>query len=90
MIAEKLEALTALGTLNSRMKDYFDLWAVRRNASVESSPVGLEEEFALSQETSEQWNAFTRRARLVTAPTRFAELVFAVRDFAAPVLSSAA
>ena len=110
VIAEKLEALTALGTLNSRMKDYFDLWALsriysfegsilvravnatfaRRNASVESSPVGLEEEFALSQEKSEQWNAFTHRARLVTAPIRFAEVVFAVRVFAAPVLSSAA
>ena len=28
MIAEKLEALTALETLNSRMKDFFDLWAL--------------------------------------------------------------
>lgn len=30
VIAEKLEALTALGVLNSRMKDYFDLWALSR------------------------------------------------------------
>lgn len=30
VIAEKLEALTMLGTLNSRMKDYFDLWALSR------------------------------------------------------------
>jgi predicted nucleotidyltransferase component of viral defense system len=30
VVAEKLEALTALGTLNSRMKDYFDLWALSR------------------------------------------------------------
>ncbi len=30
MIAEKLEALTALATLNSRMKDFFDLWALSR------------------------------------------------------------
>jgi hypothetical protein len=28
VIAEKLEALTALATLNSRMKDFFDLWAL--------------------------------------------------------------
>jgi hypothetical protein len=30
VVAEKLEALTALGMLNSRMKDYFDLWALSR------------------------------------------------------------
>lgn len=27
VVAEKLEALTALGMLNNRTKDYFDLWA---------------------------------------------------------------
>jgi nucleotidyltransferase AbiEii toxin of type IV toxin-antitoxin system len=30
VVAEKLEALTALGMLNSRMKDYCDLWALSR------------------------------------------------------------
>jgi predicted nucleotidyltransferase component of viral defense system len=30
VIAEKLEALTSLGLLNSRMKDYFDLWLLSR------------------------------------------------------------
>lgn len=30
VIAEKLEALTALATLNSRMKDFFDLWVLSR------------------------------------------------------------
>lgn len=28
VVAEKLEALTSLGMLNSRMKDYFDLWVL--------------------------------------------------------------
>jgi len=28
VVAEKLEALTTLGVLNSRMKDYYDLWAL--------------------------------------------------------------
>lgn len=28
MVAEKLEALVSLGMLNSRMKDYFDLWVL--------------------------------------------------------------
>lgn len=30
VVAEKLEALTSLGMLNSRMKDYFDLWVLAR------------------------------------------------------------
>ncbi len=30
VIAEKLEALTSLGLLNSRMKDYFDIWLLSR------------------------------------------------------------
>lgn len=28
VVAEKLEALVSLGIANSRMKDYFDLWAL--------------------------------------------------------------
>lgn len=28
VVAEKLEALVSLGMLNSRMKDYFDLWVL--------------------------------------------------------------
>lgn len=30
VVAEKLEALTSLGMLNSRMKDFFDLWVLAR------------------------------------------------------------
>jgi len=30
VVAEKLEAVTALETLNTRMKDFFDLWALSR------------------------------------------------------------
>jgi hypothetical protein len=28
VVAEKLEAMVNLGMLNSRMKDYFDLWVL--------------------------------------------------------------
>ncbi|MGA9508599.1 MAG: nucleotidyl transferase AbiEii/AbiGii toxin family protein [Candidatus Sulfotelmatobacter sp.] len=93
--------------LNSRMKDYFDLWALsrlysfegpilvsavkatfaRRNMTIESDPAGLRDEFA--EEKSVQWTAFIRRLRLTIAPTHFAEIVLAVRDFAHPLLSAA-
>lgn len=35
VIAEKLQALTALGMLNSRLKDYFDTWLLSRLYSFE-------------------------------------------------------
>ena len=36
VIAEKLEAMTVLASLNSRMKDFFDLWALSRSYSFDS------------------------------------------------------
>lgn len=35
VIAEKLQALTVLGILNSRLKDYFDIWLLSRLYSFE-------------------------------------------------------
>ena len=37
VIAEKFEAIVSLGIANSRMKDYFDLWVLLRNADLEPS-----------------------------------------------------
>lgn len=35
VVAEKLEALTSLGMLNSRMKDFFDLWVLAKYSDFE-------------------------------------------------------
>jgi len=35
VVAEKLETLTSLGMVNSRMKDFFDLWILARHADFE-------------------------------------------------------
>jgi len=35
VIAEKFEAIVSLGMANSRMKDYFDLWVLLRNADLQ-------------------------------------------------------
>jgi hypothetical protein len=59
----------------------------RRNMMIESYPAGLRDEFA--EEKSGQWTAFIHRSRLATAPTRFTEIVLAVRNFAHPLLSAA-
>lgn len=37
VVAEKLETLTSLGMLNSRMKDYFDLWILSRHSDFEGT-----------------------------------------------------
>jgi hypothetical protein len=35
VVAEKLEAIISLGMANSRMKDYFDLWVILRDAALD-------------------------------------------------------
>jgi len=35
VVAEKLEAIISLGMANSRMKDYFDLWVILRDAKLD-------------------------------------------------------
>lgn len=37
VVAEKLQALVALGLLNSRMKDFFDLWAISETFAFDGS-----------------------------------------------------
>lgn len=37
VIAEKFEAIVSLGMANSRMKDYFDLWVLLRNADLDQA-----------------------------------------------------
>ncbi|MCL2644997.1 MAG: nucleotidyl transferase AbiEii/AbiGii toxin family protein [Betaproteobacteria bacterium] len=37
VVAEKLEAIVSLGILNSRMKDYFDLWVLARHTDFEGA-----------------------------------------------------
>lgn len=37
VVAEKLEALTSLGMLNSRMKDFFDLWVLAKQSEFEGA-----------------------------------------------------
>jgi hypothetical protein len=37
VVAEKLEAIISLGMANSRMKDYFDLWVILRDAELDQT-----------------------------------------------------
>ncbi len=39
VVAEKVEALVTLGTINSRMKDYYDLWALSAKLTFKGTPL---------------------------------------------------
>ena len=41
VVAEKLEAIVSLGMANSRMKDYFDLWVILRDAPLDRDTLAL-------------------------------------------------
>lgn len=43
MVAEELEALISLGMLNSRMKDYFDLWILAKPSDFEGNDTIINE-----------------------------------------------
>ena len=39
-VAEKFEAMVKLGELNSRMKDFFDVWVLSRQETFHAEPLG--------------------------------------------------
>lgn len=39
-VAEKIESLVVLGVLNSRMKDYFDIWTLSRDFEFDGQTLG--------------------------------------------------
>lgn len=41
VVAEKLQAVVSLGMLNSRLKDYFDLWVLTRHGGLDPAVLGL-------------------------------------------------
>src|SRR5216683_3330413 len=98
VVAEKLEAITVLGVLNSRMKDEFDGAVLhravratfkRRSTEVEPLPIGLSDDFALVPGKAAQWKAFLRRSRFETDYANLDGVIRIVRGFAGPVLTAA-
>lgn len=58
VVAEKLEALISLGTTNSRMKDFYDIWVFSRRFEFEGSTL-----------VQAVYNTFERRATSIPAST---------------------
>jgi predicted nucleotidyltransferase component of viral defense system len=109
VIAEKLEAVIKLGTINTRFKDFFDLYLLSHERSFEgvrlreqvqatlrhrateaptTTPRGISDEFARSDEAQRAWKAFVRRSAAEGAPEEFADVAARIREFVGPVLDA--
>lgn len=105
VVAEKFEAMVKLGELNSRMKDFFDIWLLdfdgsqlaaaihatfaRRATAIESKPVCFTDRFAQDRTKADLWAAFRRRIHVRDVPD-FPAVALRVRDFLLPVAVSLA
>ncbi len=50
VIAEKFQAMVALGVLNGRMKDYYDLWAIPRAIALSDDELDAAKDAHLARE----------------------------------------
>ncbi|MCE9658301.1 MAG: nucleotidyl transferase AbiEii/AbiGii toxin family protein [Burkholderiales bacterium] len=82
VVAEKLHAVSILGMPNSRMKDFFDLWVLLHDPTLDDAELrrAIQATFARRQTAMPkevQWKAFLRRNKL--APMEWAEVVRDIR-----------
>jgi len=105
-IAEKLDTMLKHAELNSRMKDFYDIWLLsrhfdfegitlaqairltieRRGTELPARIAALTADFASARQI--HWSAFVNRLQQKNTPTAFMDVVGAVNEFLAPVISS--
>ena len=89
-IAEKLEVMVKIGELNSRMKDFFDVWILSTTpdfsgTAMDTSAVCFEQGYARQESKDAQWRAFVRRAGLRDASESFPVVWQSAMSFLRPV-----
>jgi predicted nucleotidyltransferase component of viral defense system len=102
VVAEKFEALVKLGLINSRMKDFYDLWTLARafpfggptlarrgTALPEREPVALTAAFAADRQKRQQWAGFLNRTRLLVQPPDLEEVIVDLHRFLWPPAQAA-
>lgn len=67
--------MVKLGMLNSRMKDFYDIWLLSR-------------QFDFDGAKQTQWTAFWKRLQQDHVPAAFREITSAVERFLAPLASA--
>jgi len=110
VIAEKFQGIVYLADLNSRMKDFYDIYELsrsfefngaslskaieqtfqNRNTLFSTFPMVFSNEFPLTSNKQEQWQAFQRRTGIYNVPANFSVIVDALKRFLLPVYESLA
>jgi len=94
-IAEKFEAMIKLGELNSRMKDFYDIWLLSRQFDFKLNKLSrgtkLEEPIdaftdAFITDRQTIWTAFLKRLKQEHIPENFEDIVAEIRAFMKPVI----
>jgi hypothetical protein len=80
VVSEKFQAMVALGILNSRMKDFYDLRA----------PIALTDEFSMDRDRVTQWKAFLTRTGLENTAVDLPQIIEELKLFLIPPLQAAA
>jgi hypothetical protein len=86
-IAEKFEAITKLGIVNSRMKDFYDIWFLSRVYEFDGEVLGV---FAQDPTKQMQWKAFVRKSRMEDVPAQLDEVIGCLTSFLRPVAEALA
>jgi hypothetical protein len=102
-IAEKFQAMVRLGEINSRMKDFYDVWllatrfdfdgailaqAIRETFRWRQTTLPLTVSGNMGREKQGQWVAFVRRHRLENAPATLDGAMHVIRDFLQPIVQA--
>jgi hypothetical protein len=99
VIAEKFQAMVYLRTLNSRMKDFYDVWLLakaiaatfaNRETTIDFAPIAFTPEFTEQASTLAQWSAFRKKLPNTECPETLAELVPFLAEFLLPIARACA
>jgi hypothetical protein len=93
-VAEKFQAMVYLRALNSRMKDFHDVWLLASQftfdgavlaKAIDAAPIAFTPEFTEQASTLAQWTAFRNKLRNPECPARLTEVVALLTEFLLPI-----
>ena len=100
-MAEKFQAMVYLRTLNSRMKDFYDVWLLasqfafdgalltkaiaNRQTTIDVAPIAFTPDFTEQASTLAQWTAFRNKLPNPECPAKLSEVATFLAEFLLPV-----
>jgi predicted nucleotidyltransferase component of viral defense system len=102
VVAEKFEAMVSLGEVNTRYKDFYDIWKIahterleatvlstRRGTKLKRASSVFAREYGIGADRQGQWAIFRRKTD-VNAPTEFKDLLGEIQGLLEPVVLGSA